>query len=695
MDRIFRRLIPLVSSTLDSFSAVVLTGSRASGKTTLAREVASRRASVIYDLETEADRKKLISNAAEELKAHSNKLVVLDEVQLVPDIFMELRAIIDERVYAGNRTGHFLLLGSADGRLQRQTRESLAGRVARIRLHGLDWQEVSADGDLHRLWDRGGYPQSYLAEDDAASLRWRKNYIGSIIVRDMYAAGAQAPGDKVVELLRLVAASQGSFVNLASLADSLKIKQSTVSRYLGMLEELMIVRKLPAYARSISKRLAKRPKYFICDSGLMGALIDLSINRAILSGQEKMVGASWEGFVVENLMSVMPFHWQASHYRSHTDNEIDLVLERAGRRPWAVEIKSGNYVLPSLKARRALAELRPERAFQVYAGSVRHRLGSDYVALPLGDMMNELLAQEPLFAAAYGWPKTAKARDDAAVLLTAIRDGRRDVPFLRKEFVRSRLSDIRALVSEAASLDDSNFRNGWKRVRSELAAWLETESTIDVDAPSCAYWPSMRTLLDGLLEIKLAAGVHGNDSKVGEIVAGWCAFDTFVNAIAALMYSDRFNLIQFLLQHSYYAHGRTRKSRGFWTAASSVTAEADGALSDLVFDDQVPEAYALIEAELICMLYSIANLSEQSSNWFWYPRLYGGVPNKDLPFFGRATDHATGMVNLLTCLGLDDDMANYDKLRQLTRALLQSQQQSRFFDCENLLAAMCFGEEDG
>ncbi len=692
MERIDRRLIPRVSSMLDKFSAVVLTGARAIGKSTLSREIARGRASVVYDLENALDRSKLVNNAVEELNAHSNKLVVLDEVQQLPDIFAQLRGIIDKRVYGGNRTGHFLLLGSADGKLQRQTRESLAGRVFRIRLHGLDWHEVAADGNLRKSWDRGGYPQSYLAKDDLDSMLWRNEYISNIVVRDMVSAGARVAGGTVEGLLNYVAASQGSFVNMKHIASGLQIKQTTVARYLGMLEELMIVRKLPAYALSTAKRFAKRPKYYICDSGLMGALCNLSVNPAIVPGQEQLAGASWEGFVVENLMSVLPQGWRASYYRDQSDYEIDLVLERAGRRPWAIEIKSGKYVLPSLKSRRVLDVLKPERAFQVYFGRERHRLGSDIVALPLADMMNELLAQDPAYVAAHGGPRPAQVRNDASVLLVAIREGRRDVSFLRKDFVRTFLSGTSTLVREAESLNDSNFRNGWKHVRSELAAWFEAESTVDVDSPSCGYWPSMRTLLEGLLEIKFASGMYGNDRNVGEIVAGWCAFDTFVNLIAALLYNDKFNLLNFVLQHSYFAHDRLRKSWGFWTAASPASAEEDGALAELVFDDQAPETHALIEAELICVLYSIANPGEQGSDWYWYPRLYGGIPNKNLPFFARAADQAAGMVNLLTCLGLGNDKSSYDKLRQQTSARMQSQQQSRFFDCENLLSAMCFGE---
>ncbi|MCK6404885.1 MAG: ATP-binding protein [Rhodocyclaceae bacterium] len=327
---------------LSEFPAVVLLGPRQAGKTTLALAEAGRRGDALYlDLELPSAQRQLDDPEAF-LLAHPKRLVILDEVQRIPELFAILRGVIDLRRRAGEAAGQFLLLGSASGVLLQQASESLAGRVAQLELTPFQAREVIApESDdmlrsLNALWVRGGFPLAWLAGDDAASLRWREAFIATYLERDIPALGPRIPATTLRRLWTMLAHAQGGLLNQSQLAASLAVSGQTVARYIDLLCDLMLVRRLPAWHGNVGKRLVRAPKVYVRDSGLVHALLGLADLDAILS--HPVAGASWEGFVVEQLLAAAP-EAEASFYRTSHGAEADLVLTLRNGDVWVVEIK--------------------------------------------------------------------------------------------------------------------------------------------------------------------------------------------------------------------------------------------------------------------------------------------------------------------------------------------------------------------
>ncbi len=324
---------------LAQFPAVVLLGPRQVGKTTLALAEAAQRADAVYlDLELPSAQRQLDDPEAF-LLAHRQRLVILDEVQRVPELFAVLRGVIDQRRRDGEAAGQFLLLGSASGVLLKQASESLAGRVAQLELGGLQLREVlpgDAPDDHAPLWVRGGFPLSWLAASESASLRWREAFITTYLERDIPALGPRIPATTLRRLWTMLAHAQGGLLNQSQLAASLAISGQTVARYIDLLCDLMLVRRLPAWHGNVGKRLVRAPKVYVRDSGLVHALLGLVDLSAVLS--HPVAGGSWEGFVIEQLMAAAP-QAQASFYRTSHGAEADLVLQWGQGAPWVLEIK--------------------------------------------------------------------------------------------------------------------------------------------------------------------------------------------------------------------------------------------------------------------------------------------------------------------------------------------------------------------
>ncbi|MBL8502745.1 MAG: ATP-binding protein [Rhodocyclaceae bacterium] len=318
---------------------MVLVGPRQSGKTTLALAESERRDGALYlDLELPSAQRQL-DDAEAFLLAHRNRLVILDEVQRLPGLFAVLRGVIDLRRRAGESAGQFLLLGSASGVLLQQASESLAGRIAQLELTPFQAREVLPAGvadDLNALWARGGFPLSWLARDDAASLRWREAFIATYLERDIPALGPRIPATTLRRLWTMLAHGQGGLLNQSQLAASLAVSGQTVARYIDLLCDLMLVRRLPAWHGSVGKRLVRAPKVFVRDSGIVHALLGLVNLEAVLA--HPVAGASWEGFVIEQLLAAAP-QAEASFYRTSHGAEADLVLRFRGGETWVVEIK--------------------------------------------------------------------------------------------------------------------------------------------------------------------------------------------------------------------------------------------------------------------------------------------------------------------------------------------------------------------
>jgi predicted AAA+ superfamily ATPase len=329
-----------LTQLLQQFPAVGLLGPRQVGKTTLAFAQKTLDPNALYlDLELPSAQRQLDDPEAF-LMAHAQQLVIMDEVQRMPELFGILRGVIDQRRRLGQASGQFLLLGSATGVLLQQSSESLAGRVAYVELPALQASEIfttqqSAE-DLSALWVRGGFPLSWLAKTDAASMTWREVFITTYLEKDIPALGPRIPATTLRRLWTMLAHHQGELLDQSKLAAALAISGQTVSRYIDLLCDLMLVRRLPAWHGNVGKRLIRSPKVYVRDSGLVHALLGLSNQDALLG--HPVAGSSWEGFVIEQLINAAP-QAQASFYRTSNGAEVDLVLTFRNQQTWTIEIK--------------------------------------------------------------------------------------------------------------------------------------------------------------------------------------------------------------------------------------------------------------------------------------------------------------------------------------------------------------------
>ncbi|UJS25594.1 ATP-binding protein [Thiothrix winogradskyi] len=386
---ITRHITSIVQQALNRQAAVALIGPRQVGKTTLAYELADTRPSLYLDLESPADRNKL-SDPELFLGQHEDKLVILDEIHRVPELFQSLRGLIDKGRRIGKRTGRFLILGSASIDLLRQSSETLAGRIEYVDMGPLDIQEAGeSNADLNRLWLRGGFPDSYLAANDRDSLILREAFIRTYLERDVPQFGFRIPTETVERLWTMLAHQQGGLLNVSQLAASLGVSSHSVNHYIGLLMDLLLVRRLQPYHANVGKRLVKSPRVYIRDSGLVHALLRLG-DLNTLAGHP-VVGASWEGFVIENLLAAAPRRTQASFYRTAAGAEMDLVLELGGEHGlWAIEVKRSLAPAPSKGFHHAREDLQPARTFIVYPGQDRYPLSAGVEVISLRELAGEL-----------------------------------------------------------------------------------------------------------------------------------------------------------------------------------------------------------------------------------------------------------------------------------------------------------------
>ena len=379
-----RRILPTLKDALERQAAVGLIGPRQVGKTTSAHEIAEGTPSLYLDLEAREDRAKLAEPALF-LRNYEARLVILDEIHRVPELFQTLRGLIDQGRRHGRRTGRFLLLGSASLDLLRQAGESLAGRISYVEMGPFDILEITRAGnDGDALWLRGGFPESYLARDDRVSLEWRKDFIRSYLERDVPMFGPRVPAETLERLWTMLAHSQGTMMNASRLAGALMVSAQTATRYIDLLVDLLLVRRLRPFHDNLGKRLVKSPKLYVRDSGIVHALLGIPDHNALAG--HPVVGASWEGFIIENLLSAAPDSTNASFYRTGAGAEIDLVLEFPGGRRWAIEIKRGLAPKVEKGFHFAREDLKPERSFVVYSGKERYPLMKGVEAIGLSEL---------------------------------------------------------------------------------------------------------------------------------------------------------------------------------------------------------------------------------------------------------------------------------------------------------------------
>ncbi len=354
-----------------------LLGPRQCGKTTLARKLAERRSSTIFDLESPVGRQQLAApmTALERLKG----LVIIDEIQRKPDVFEILRVLIDR---PDNKV-QFLVLGSASPELVKGTSESLAGRVGFVDLSGFTLEEVGAK-KRDRLWNRGGFPRSFLASAHAASRDWRQDFIRTFLERDIPQLGITIPSETLRRFWTMVAHYHGQVWNAAEFARSLGASENTARRYLDILAGAYMVRVLPPWFENLKKRQVKAPKIYIRDSGIFHALLQIGTPRDLL-GHPKL-GASWEGFALEHMLNLA--HTRDAYYwATHGGAELDLMIFSAGKR-FGFEFKYTDAPGLTRSMHVALQDLRLDHLWIVYPGSERYSLQKHVTAIPLEAVMD-------------------------------------------------------------------------------------------------------------------------------------------------------------------------------------------------------------------------------------------------------------------------------------------------------------------
>lgn len=372
-----RNLAPYLQYLLSHSPAVVLLGPRQVGKTTLALDIGELQPSIYLDLEDAGDRAKL-SYPADYLASHADKLVILDEVHRLPELFQSLRGIIDQGRRRGKGNGRFLLLGSASLDLMRQSGESLAGRISYLELGPLQPSEIDSR-EIETLWVRGGFPLSFLADTEDLSLQWRRNFIRSYLERDISQFAPRIAAETLRRFWTMLAHNQSQILNAANLARGLGVDGKTVASYLDLLVDLLLVRRLPAWHGNAGKRLVKSPKVYIRDSGITHALLGIRDKEELFG--HPVVGQTWESFVIESLIEAAPDGTEAHYYRTSHGAELDLVLTLPGGKLWAIEVKRSPAPTLGKGFHSACADINPDMRFVVYPGNDRFSIDPNTTAI--------------------------------------------------------------------------------------------------------------------------------------------------------------------------------------------------------------------------------------------------------------------------------------------------------------------------
>lgn len=384
-DFIPRDLLNHLRKYLTIFPAVAILGPRQCGKSTLVKSLSQHFDGILYlDMQKESDLNKLLEPELF-FETNSDKIICLDEIQLVPKLFSVLRSVIDS-----NRiNGKFILLGSASQELIQQTSESLAGRIGMLHLSPFLITELNhlEDFNLQKFWFRGGFPNSYLAENDENCTIWLDNYIRTYIERDIPQLGFQIPALQLRRLLTMCAHNQGQQLNLSKLGESLGLTHPTIKRYIDLLEQTFIVRTIPPFEINIKKRLVKSPKVFVRDSGVLHQLLAIPNFNSLLG--HPIFGSSWEGIVLENIIVNRP-SWDYFFYRTATGDEIDLVLKK-GNQVIAIECKASDAPKVSKGFYRSLEVIKPNKTYIIAPTNDTYQLQENITVIGLANFLKQEL----------------------------------------------------------------------------------------------------------------------------------------------------------------------------------------------------------------------------------------------------------------------------------------------------------------
>ncbi|MCA8940815.1 MAG: ATP-binding protein [Planctomycetes bacterium] len=387
MDEYTRSDSSEVEEALEREAAVAIIGPRQVGKTTLALHVGEARDAIYLDLETPSDRARL-TNPEAYFELHEDRLVILDEVHRMPNLFEILRGVIDRGRRKGKGEGRFLLLGSGNMDVMQQS-ETLAGRIEYVELRPFDIHEVKHKFTAETLWLRGGFPRALLAKSEVASYRWRQSFIRTFLERDVPMFTPRISTELLGRLWVMLAHLQGSILNTAHLGRNLGVSAPTVASYIDLLANLLLVRRLQPYVANVNKRLVRTPKVFIRDSGVVHGLLGVQTFDDLLG--HPVVGASWEGMLLETLIAHAPAGTRPYFYRTSAGAEIDLLLDLGARHgKWAIEIKRSNAPKVKVGFKNGIKDVKAKRAFVVHGGHDRFPINDNIEAISLPEMVDML-----------------------------------------------------------------------------------------------------------------------------------------------------------------------------------------------------------------------------------------------------------------------------------------------------------------
>lgn len=384
-----RIITTAIEQKLENMPGVVILGPRQCGKSTLAKAIISEIGGAVYlDLERPSDVSKLRDPEAF-FSLNSDKLICLDEIQRVPELFSVLRSVMDEN----RKNGQFIILGSASPDLIRQSSETLAGRISYFELTPFVLKEVSEDHHLktlRKLWLRGGFPRSYLASNEKESIEWRLDFIRTFLERDIPQLGFRTPAKTIERFWRICAHLHGQLLNSSKLGESMGVSHHTVRSYIDMLEQSFVLRVLRPYESNLKKRLIKSPKIYIRDSGILHALLGIENHNDLLG--HPVYGPSWEGLVIENILSLLP-NWKASFYRTSSGSEIDLILEKANKRV-AIECKGSTSPNLNQGFWNALSDIKFQEVWVIAPVKEAYPIEKGVMVAPPHQLIDHLMSKE-------------------------------------------------------------------------------------------------------------------------------------------------------------------------------------------------------------------------------------------------------------------------------------------------------------